>query len=182
MGYVTRKEQALVDLRLYLPKEWTEDRKRCKEVGVPKTTKFKTRHALALEMLDDQGPQLPHGWVAGDDEMGRSSCFRGELRGRGERYVLDVPSNTRVRDLEAEPPEYSGRGRRPKRRFERVDEWTKALPESARVKIVVRDAEKGPLEVEAVKCRVRAMTDKSEAPEDEVLFVTREPQSNETYK
>ena len=31
---------------------------------------------------------LPHGWVAGDDEMGRPSWFRRELRARGERYLL----------------------------------------------------------------------------------------------
>ena len=47
-----------------------------------------------------QPPGLPHGWVAGDDEFGRASRFRPRLRRRGERYVLDVPCNTLVRDLE----------------------------------------------------------------------------------
>jgi SRSO17 transposase len=178
-GYVTRKEHALVDMRLYLPKEWTTDRKRCRKAGVPKGTKFKTRHALALDMLDEQGPQLPHQWIAGDDEMGRSSWFRGKLRERGEQYLLDVPSNTLIRDLEAEPPEYSGRGPYPKRRFERADQWMKALPESAWTKITVRDAEKGPLEVEAVQRRVEA---KSGAKSEEVLLVTRERQAGGTYK
>lgn len=179
MGYVSRKEHALVDTRLYLPKEWTKDRKRCKKAGVPKGTKFKTRHTLALEMLDELGPQLPHAWIAGDDEMGRSSLFRRELRNRGERYLLDVPSNTRIRDLEAKPPEYSGRGRKPKRKFERADQWMKALPDSAWTKIVVRDAEKGPLEVEAVKCRVTA---KSGAPDEEMLFITRQREPDGSFK
>jgi hypothetical protein len=30
--------------------------------------------------------------------------FRGELQTREERYLLAVPSNTLVRDLEVEPP------------------------------------------------------------------------------
>ena len=51
------------------------------------------------QMLDEQGGLLPHRWVAGDDEMGRSSWFRQQLRQRGERYLLAVPSNTLVRDL-----------------------------------------------------------------------------------
>ena len=45
--------------------------------------------------------------------MGRSSAFRRELRGLEEQYLLAVPSNTLVRDLDAEPPAYAGRGRRP---------------------------------------------------------------------
>lgn len=76
MAYVSRKDHALVNTRLYLPKEWTKDRARRKAAGVPKAIKFRTRHELALEMLDEQGSLWPHTWIAGDDEMGRSSRFR----------------------------------------------------------------------------------------------------------
>ena len=148
MAYVSRKEHALVNTRLYLPKEWTKDRRRCKAAGVPKAVRFRTRHELALEMLEEHGAVLPHAWVAGDDEMGRPSDFRLELRGRGERYLLAVPSNTLVRDLDAPPPEYAGRGRHPQNPFVRVDRWCAALPESAWTTIEVRDGEKGPLVVE----------------------------------
>ena len=55
MAYVSRKEHALVNTRLYLPEEWTKDRARRKEAGVPKAIKFRTRHELALEMLDERG-------------------------------------------------------------------------------------------------------------------------------
>src|SRR5215207_5534862 len=76
LGYASHAGHALVDSRLYLPKEWTKDRKRCNEAGVPKGVRFCTRHQLALEMLVLHGDLLPHRWVAGDDEMGRSSSFR----------------------------------------------------------------------------------------------------------
>ena len=108
MGYVTRIEHTLVNVRLYLPEEWTKDRARRREAGVPKTIQFQTRHQLALEMLDECGANLPHTWIAGDDEMGRPSGFRRDLRGRGQRYLLAVPSNTLIRDIDAPPPEYSG--------------------------------------------------------------------------
>lgn len=179
MAYVSRREHALVNTRLYIPKEWIQDRARCAEAGIPRGTKFKTRHALALEMLDAHGGQLPHQWIAGDDEMGRSSQFRRDLRERNERYVLDVPSNTLVRDLEFEPPKAGGRNRPRQTPFQRVDTWREAQPASAWTKVVVRDAEQGPLEVEAVQRRVRT---KRAQGADEVLLITRARLSDGTYK
>ncbi|MCH8147694.1 MAG: transposase [Planctomycetes bacterium] len=68
----------LVNTRLYLPEEWTRDRARMKAAGVPKGVRFQTRHEQALEMLDEQGHLLPHVWVTGDDEMGRTTHFRSQ--------------------------------------------------------------------------------------------------------
>src|ERR1700730_16601895 len=131
MAYVSRKEHAIVNARLYLPKEWAKDRARRDEAGVPRTIKFRTRHELALEMLEECGGRLPHAWVAGDDEMGRPSSFRLELGTSGHRYLLAVPSNTLIRDIDAPPPAYSGQGRYPKSPFTRLDRWCAALPEDA---------------------------------------------------
>ena len=182
MAYVSRKEHALVNTRLYLPKEWTKDKARRNEAGVPKAVRFRTRHQLALEMLDERGKVLPHSWVAGDDEMGRPSGFRGKLRDRGERYLLGVPSNTRVRDLDVPPPAYSGRGRHPMPPFSRLDRWLATLPAEAWTRIDVRDGEKGPLVVEVVKRRVQARTETGGTGPDELLFVTREAQSDGKFK
>src|SRR5208283_550039 len=55
LGYVSRKEHALVDVRLYLNKEWAKDKPRRKKCGVPSEIRFQTRHALALEMLSEHG-------------------------------------------------------------------------------------------------------------------------------
>jgi SRSO17 transposase len=181
-AYVSRKGHALVNTRLYLPKEWTKSRARLKEAGVPKGVKFRTRHQLALEMLDECGGQLPHGWIAGDDEMGRSSKFRRELLARTERYLLAVPSNTLIRDLDVPPPEYSGRGRHPMSPFMRLDRWRAALPEGAWTRIEVRDGEKGPLVIEVVKRRVQARTETGGTGPEELLFVTRERQADGTFK
>jgi len=82
-------------------------------------------------MLDEVGHLLPHGWIAGDDEMGRSSSFRRELRCRSERYLLAVPSNTLIRDLEGALPEQEGPGPTRKAPFLRADKWRALLPGSA---------------------------------------------------
>ena len=109
-----------------------------------------------LEMLDEHGPVLPHAWVAGDDELGRSSWFRQELRARNESYLLAVPSNTLVRDLTVPDPPATGRGRRRQVPFTRVDRWCAAVPESAWQTIDVRDGEKGPLVTQGLRRLVQA--------------------------
>src|SRR5882672_10965478 len=131
LGYVSRQDHALVDVRLYLPKEWANRQRRRMKAGVPEEIRFRTRHELALEMLDERGPLLPHAWIAGDDELGRSSWFRAELRARHENYLLAVPSNTLVRDLTQPEPLYTGCGRRPQLPFVRVDRWCATVPEDA---------------------------------------------------
>jgi hypothetical protein len=114
--------------------------------------------------------------------MGRSSAFRRDLRGRKERYLLAVPSNTLVRDLEVTPPAYEGRGRRPQVPFRRVDRWCEALPEDAWTTIEVRDGSRGPLAVQVVKTRVQAKTDRRRNGPEETLVVLRELQKDGTKK
>jgi SRSO17 transposase len=182
LAYVSRKEHALLDTRLYLNKEWAKDKRRRKKCGVPREIRFQTRHAQALEMLAEHGKMLPHAWITGDDEMGRSSAFRRDLRALEEQYLLAVPSNTLVRDLEAEPPAYGGRGRRPQVPFTRVDRWRVALSEDAWTTIEVRDGARGPLVVQAVKTRVLAKTDRRRNGPEETLVVLRECQDDGTMK
>src|SRR5216683_2562087 len=90
MGYVSGQEHALLDFRLSLPEEWARDEQRREECHVPKEVRYHTRQAQCLEMLDEWGEQVAHGWVTGDDELGRYTRFRAQLRERGERYVLGV--------------------------------------------------------------------------------------------
>ena len=180
LAYVSRREHALADVRLYLPKEWGTRRRRA--AGVPRAVRFRTRHELALDMLDGTGPALPHGWVSGDDEMGRSSWFRGELRARGECYLLAVPSNTSVRDLAAPGPPYAGCGRPPLAPFGRADRWAAAVPAGAWQAVEVRDGEKGPVAVQAARTLVQARADNRASDAAELLVVFRERQGDGTWK
>jgi SRSO17 transposase len=182
MAYVSRKEHAIVNTRLYLPQEWAKDRRRREEAGVPESIQFQTRHELALEMLKECGARLPHSWVTGDDEMGRPSSFRQELRDADECYLLGVPSNLLIRDIEVAPPEYSGRGRHPRVPFARLDRWCGALPKCAWTRIDVRDGEEGPLVIEAVKRRIEGRTETGGTGPEELLFLTREQQADGTHK
>lgn len=124
-------------------------------------------------MLKAHGDVLPHSWIAGDDEMGRPYWFRRRLKRLGEQYLLAVPSNTLIRDLDADPPPYSGRGRHPKRPWMRVDKWIMERAQDEWTEIDVRDGAKGPLIVEAIKRRVVARTDRRQEGHEEVLVVIR---------
>jgi SRSO17 transposase len=182
LGYVSHQGHALVDFRLYLPEDWAKDKGRCSEAGVPKQIRFATRHELALEMLDERGGLLPHRWVAGDDEMGRSTWFRQRLRQRGERYLLAVPGNTLVRDLVADDPPHSGKGRPRKVPFVRADVWSAGLGEDEWQTVEVRDGEKGPLLTQVAWTLVQAKSEGKVSDVAESLLVFRERQSDGSWK
>jgi SRSO17 transposase len=169
--------------RLYLPREWAKDKKRRRKCHVPKEVKFQEKWRIALEQLDRCGPALPHGWVAADDEFGRVLAFRAHLRDRRERYVLDVPCNTRVRDLSAAPrPRRHSGGRAPKPPFRRVDEWAALQPASSWQGFEVRPGEKGPLVVEAVEVpRVQTQDEKGHVGPVERLVVIRSTEEAKTW-
>ena len=125
---------------------------------------------------------MPHAWVAGDDELGRCSWFRQELRARHEKYLLAVPCNTLVRDLTQPEPPASPSGRRRPHPFVRVDRWCAAVPEGAWQAIEVRPGEKGPIVTQAVRALVEARVDGRPSGVVEQLLVFRERQADGTWK
>src|SRR5216683_6303832 len=175
MGYVSRHDHALLDFRLSLPQDWARDAPRRQACHVPEDVRYHTRHEQCLEMLEAWGDQVPHGWVTGDDELGRHTRFRGELRQRGERYVLGVPCTTTMRDLEAPFPAYQGRGRRPKAPWQSVRTWRQSLTADGWTSLTVRDGEKGPVEIEMVTRRVQTRLERKRTGPAEWLVVTRRP-------
>jgi SRSO17 transposase len=59
LAYASEKGHALVDSDLYLPKEWTTDKKRMRKAGVPKRKqKYRTRTAMCLELLKIHSKRL----------------------------------------------------------------------------------------------------------------------------
>ncbi len=180
MGYVSRHDHALLDFRLSLPEDWARDAHRRQACHVPEDVQYHTRHEQCLERLDLWGEQVPHGWVTGDDELGRHTRFRQQLRARGERYVLGVPCTTAMRDLEAPLPAYQGRGRPPKPPWQSVATWRKALDPHVWTRLTVRDGEKGPVEIEMVTRRVQTRIERKRTGPQEWLVVTRRPLADDS--
>lgn len=174
LGYAAPGGHAPLDRCLFLTEAWTADPKRRRQTQVPKEIVFQEKWRIALDLLDRSGPDVPHGWVVGDDEFGRATEFRAELRRRHERYVLDVPANTLVRAV-AERPD----GKRPP--FERADAWAARQPASRWKTVTIRGGTKGPLKVRALQRRVQTKDDDGRVGPTEALVVIRslgaEPQT-----
>ena len=117
LGYASSKGHALVDMRLYLPKAWTDDRPRCERVGVPKDVVYQTKPQLGLAMLREARRRgaLVGTWVTADSLYGGSPELRDGLDAEGWLYVLEVTSQQRLftQPAHTEIPAWSGRGRKP---------------------------------------------------------------------
>ncbi len=174
LAYAAPGGYAPLDRRLYLPEDWAADAGRRQKCHVPEAVTFQESWRIAIDLLERCRKDLPHAWVSGDDEMGRPAQFRGWLRRHGERYVLDVPCNTNVRDLERRRPprRRAGRGRKREVPFCRADAWAARQPDSRWTRLTVRDGERGPLQVDAMMVRVRTKEDRRVGPEER-LVVTR---------
>jgi SRSO17 transposase len=184
LAYASSRGHALIDRRLYLPRDWVGDPARRAECHVPADLTYRKTWEIAHDLLCRSGPGLPHRWVVGDDEFGRASEFRAALRRDGERYVLDVPCNTNIRDLDGRRPPRKRAHRGAKRQvpFVRVDRWAGRLPADRWTRLTIRAGAKGPLEVEAVSARVRARMSRRIGPEERLLVIrTLGPEPEWTY-
>lgn len=162
LWYAAGQGHAPLDRRLYLPEDWAADQKRRQATYVPKELKFQHKWQIGLDLLR-ASQQVPHAWVAADDEFGRVAEFRQTLRERGQQYVLDVPCNTLVRDLAEPVPRRSkgAKGRSKGRRkppFRRADAWAKRQPDNRWQELEVRAGSKGPLQVKAIRSQVQTRT------------------------
>jgi SRSO17 transposase len=183
LAYAAPAGYAPLDRRLYLPEDWADDPARRERCHVPPGIQFQEKWRIALDLLDRSLPGLPHGWIVGDDEFGRAAEFRAALRQRPERYVLDVPCDTTVRDLERRRPprKKAGVGRKREVPFCRADAWAANQSESRWERITVREGEKGPLKVDAMTVRVRAKQDGRIGPEERLVVIRPVGESRVDY-
>lgn len=158
-----------LDCRLFLPQERAADQKHRKKTHVPKEVVFQEKWRIGLDLLATSSPEVPHGWIVADDEFGRVAEFRATLRHRHERYVVDVPCNTLVREVSARTR--GAKGRKPA--FERAEVWAGRQPASRWKTITIRGGEKGPLRVKALKARAQAKDEDGCVGPTETVLVVR---------
>jgi SRSO17 transposase len=93
LAYASAKGRAFVDRELYLPEEWAADSARRQEAGVPEVVSFRTKPALARQMLARAfAAGVPAGWVTGDAVYGDDGRLRSWLEDQRRPYVLAVSS------------------------------------------------------------------------------------------
>lgn len=175
---------SLIDERLFLPKSWAGDKRRCQKAGIPPyARKHLNKMELALEMVDSAlEAGIDFDWVGGDGLYGHSYDLGKSLDERGVEFLLEVHCDERIylaRPALFVPEAKSGRGRKPTRlKTEeqpiRIDRYAQELDESAWTSLRVRKTTKGWLKADyhAQSCWV--WDGKEAQPRERVLLIRRD--------
>jgi SRSO17 transposase len=153
-NYCSRHGHTLADRRLFLPEDWASDRERCRAAGVPESVVFRSKPALACEMMRHAVESgIPFRWVGGDSIYGDSPVFVQTVRELGKWYVVDTSSDARVWMTEPRrrPVGQVGRkGGRPTQQPKALDkpvtvvEAAATVPASAWRRVTVAEGSQGP--------------------------------------
>ena len=183
----------LINTRLYLPEEWTNDPKRCAKAHIPKDNRvFKTKEQLALELLDDAiALDLQFKVVEADAGYGKGLMFMREIESRKKEFMVDVHVDQRIylkNPTPSIPPRKGDRGRIPTE-YEsdvasvRVDKYVQSISPKKWERIEVRDATKGPLVYEIFCKRIYVwQPDMKDMPLCWWLTVRRSAETKNDYK
>jgi len=153
--------------RLYLPREWTDDKPRCKRAGVPKEVRFATKGEIAWAQIEaalEAG--IPRGTLLMDAGYGDEAALRDRLTAQNLTYAVGIKSLTTVwwgAHQPAPTPVKPAPGR-PRVRVRRdethqpisVRELARALPAASFRTITWREGTHAPLRSRFALVRVRA--------------------------
>jgi SRSO17 transposase len=125
-----------IGYRLYLPKEWAEDRARRDLAGVPQDIRFKTKQQIALELIRRaHASGIPLGVLLMDLDYGRDSRLRASVSALGLSYVVGIQPNVLMWAPGTDPkrPDKSlnNNGRRGEPDLISAKEIARALPKHA---------------------------------------------------
>lgn len=146
---------SMVDARLYLPKDWCDNPKRCEKAGIPKEHRgFKTKLEIAHEIILHQlelGTSFD--FISADGYYGNDVSFADKIDKLGLLYMLDIHSDQPIYLEEPElylPERISSRGREPKRLKAttasiKLSEYCNGLDQTQWQEIKVRNTAKGTL-------------------------------------
>lgn len=102
LSVATRDDHAPIDFELYMPRSWTDDKKRRREARVPDSLEFKTKPQLALGMIRRAAKaKIPRGVVLADAAYGSSVAFRDGVRELGLHFAVGVDPQSVVWLLDA---------------------------------------------------------------------------------
>jgi SRSO17 transposase len=97
LSYLGSQGHTLLDRELYVPMQWFDDQERCREAGIPETTRFQTKCELAGTMVERVlQAKIPIRWVVADCVYGSNARLRAHLHAYQCSYVLAVHSTEPV--------------------------------------------------------------------------------------
>jgi SRSO17 transposase len=93
----TRTTHLPIDMDLYLPTSWAEDRARCRAAHIPDDVVYRAKWRIALDLVErNVKAGIPPGLMLADSAYGDVGEFRDGVRAQGFDYAVDVKRHTRV--------------------------------------------------------------------------------------
>jgi SRSO17 transposase len=93
----SRSTHVPVDMELYLPRAWTDDRSRCRSAKIPDDVGYRPKWQMALRMLERAKQQgIPLGVALADSAYGDVGEFRAGLQWLELGYAVGIHSTTSV--------------------------------------------------------------------------------------
>jgi len=94
LGYACGEFHCLLDGELFLPEDWSADRQRCREAGIPEAITYRPKWQIALELLDRAvGRGIHFEWLTFDEGYGGKPGFLRGLAARHQQFVGEIPRN-----------------------------------------------------------------------------------------
>jgi SRSO17 transposase len=97
LSITTRTQHLPIDFALFLPESWTEDPERRRKAKIPEEAIFKTKHDLALGLIEQAAlDKIPGTIVLADSFYGHSRPFRETVHLLGFDYGMAVYASDKM--------------------------------------------------------------------------------------
>ena len=94
LGCLHGSFKTLLDSDLFLPESWSDDRDRCRDVGIPDTLVYRPKWKIAAEQIQRaMANGVRFDWITFDEGYGSKNPFLFELDGLGQTWIGEVPIN-----------------------------------------------------------------------------------------
>jgi len=173
----------IINERIFLPKTWINDKKRCDEAKIPIESRvYKTKPELALDMIKQD---IDHGvtfdWIGGDGLYGHNTKLCDGLDELELFFVMDVHKDERVflqEPILQVPNSKTGRGRKPTKLKAnissiRLDELQEETHEKDWKLENIRDTTKGKLQLWVYKKEIWTWDGEGSKAKKRVLIITK---------
>jgi SRSO17 transposase len=197
LAYATGDFHCLLDGDLFLPEDWSDDRDRCREAGIPDDVVYRPKWKIALELYDRaRGNGVVFDWLTFDEWYGGKPEFSRQLQAREQRFVAEVPTTFTgwIRTPRVtERPFRRGRGRgrktprlcsgsRPAISVQKMLKYTPELRDQPWARYHVKDGQKGPMVWEVKHIMITVQDEKGLPGMRLHLMVARNPLKPEEVK
>lgn len=94
LGYLHGDFKCLIDSDLFLPENWSQDRRRCRDAGIPDSLVYRPKWEISLEQIRRAiANGVRFDWITFDEYYGSKPGYLFGLDALGLNWIGEVPKN-----------------------------------------------------------------------------------------